>query len=744
MPLALEECTPGTLLERFEEAWHNGAAPRLEAYLPAGGPARLRVLEELVPIDLEYRWRYVIAPGGSAGLGERPTLEDYLARHPELAGADGPASALIAWEYRVRQRWGDRPSHALYAARFPRQAAAVQQALWRVDAELAAEFTGPMHAPAPVLPAKVSPGPTASTADMVQVLQQLPLLAASQRAELPGLAARCPEPRALARELLQRGWLTAYQANQLLQGQAADLVLGPYLILERLGKGGVGQVFRARHLKLQRIVALKRIRKELLFEPEVVARFYREMQIISQLSHPNVVHAYDAGPCGNTCFLAMEYVEGTDLNRLVKDRGPLPVAAACEYVRQAATGLQHIHERRLVHRDVKPSNLLLSPKSKVQSPKSESHSPDFGPGTLDFGLIKIADLGLARLQRTVDGGVTAVCTESGTLTPRNAVMIGTPDYLAPEQALDFHGADVRADIYALGCTLYYLLAGRPPFGEGTLAEKLLKHQTVQPTPIQELRPDVPPGVAAVLARMLAKRPSDRYQTPGEVGHALETWAATGQGATPQPATESWQMRQAADRRRWRRRVMAEALVLVAGLALVIYLIVRPTEAPKVRPSSAGSEPGFVGIPRTLPAVLAIQCGAGPGDQDAVQARPGFSYRLLRGTRWASWPATAGKRYCWYDGREVRFEVTVPPGTSGVLRLLLVDGLGWKRQEKVIVQDRPRGTHELTPTGTAVEVVLTAAETSKGKIEVVLQDTLNGPRSYAMVSQVEFLPLASRR
>ena len=204
---------------------------------------------------------------------------------------------------------------------------------------------------------------------------------------------------------------------------------------------------------MNRVVALKVIRRESLADAEAVGRFYREIQVVSQLDHPNVVHAYDAGPVGATHFLAMEYVEGTDLGRLVKQSGPLPVAQACDYIRQAALGLQHAHERGLVHRDIKPHNLIMS---------------------LSDGLIKVADLGLARLSRTANEDLTAVLTSAnttGSLTPQNAVMMGTADYLAPEQALDFHKADIRADIYGLGCTFYYLLTGRPPFAGTTLAEK---------------------------------------------------------------------------------------------------------------------------------------------------------------------------------------------------------------------------------------------------------------------------------
>src|SRR6185369_8400922 len=189
----------------------------------------------------------------------------------------------------------------------------------------------------------------------------------------------------------------------------------PYTVLERLGEGGAGQVFKARHQKMNRIVALKVIRQELLTDADVVGRFYREIQVLSRLDHPNVVHAFDAGPAGPTHFLAMEFVEGTDLGRLVKQGGPLPVEQACSYIKQAALGLQHAHEKGLVHRDIKPHNLIMSVRD---------------------GLIKVADLGLARLQRTMNQDLTAVLPGAGgtgTLTPVDAVMMGTVDYMAPEQ-----------------------------------------------------------------------------------------------------------------------------------------------------------------------------------------------------------------------------------------------------------------------------------------------------------------------
>src|SRR5271155_3481538 len=186
---------------------------------------------------------------------------------------------------------------------------------------------------------------TVTVPGLVETLRQYRLLDAAQLEALQNeLRQRFSDPRALGAELLQRGLLTAYQLNQIFQGRAAQLLLEPYVVLERLGEGGTGQVFKARHQHLQRIAALKIIRKELLSDSEVLRRFYREIEVVSQVSHPNVVHAYDAGPTGDNHMLVMEYIEGVDLHRHIEPVGPLPPAQACDYARQAALGLHHIHE----------------------------------------------------------------------------------------------------------------------------------------------------------------------------------------------------------------------------------------------------------------------------------------------------------------------------------------------------------------------------------------------------------------
>ncbi len=257
-----------------------------------------------------------------------------------------------------------------------------------------------------------------------------------------------------------------------------------YRLVRLLGEGGMGAVYEAEHRVMQRPVALKVISPRFVSNAAAVDRFRREARAAARLSHPNIVHAYDAENAGETHFLVTEYIAGTTLGRLVKEGGPLPAALACEYARQAALGLQHAHERGMVHRDVKPDNLILT----------------------EGGVVKVLDFGLASL--------TAERGEDG-LTDQNVVM-GTPEYMAPEQAEDSRSADTRADVYSLGCTLFYLLTGKAPYPASTSMLKILGHRE-RPVPAI---PGLPDGLMALLRRLMAKRPEDRYQTPGEAAAAL--------------------------------------------------------------------------------------------------------------------------------------------------------------------------------------------------------------------------------
>jgi uncharacterized protein (TIGR03067 family) len=256
-----------------------------------------------------------------------------------------------------------------------------------------------------------------------------------------------------------------------------------------LGSGGMGTVWLAQHRVMGRPVAVKVIRPDFVARPGAAERFRRETQAAARLNHPNIVTAFDAEQAGATHLLAMEYVEGVTLADLLRQGGTLPVTGACDAIRQAALGLQHAFDRGLIHRDLKPHNLMRTADGTVK--------------ILDFGLAVLADGA-----RGADG-----------LTGDN-IVLGTPDYIAPEQAEDSHAADVRSDIYSLGCSLYHLLTGRVPFPGESVLRKLDGHRMHQPVPIQTIRPEVPAALATIVAKMMAKKPGDRFQTPEEVAAAL--------------------------------------------------------------------------------------------------------------------------------------------------------------------------------------------------------------------------------
>ncbi len=298
----------------------------------------------------------------------------------------------------------------------------------------------------------------------------------------------------LAQTMVFDGLLTKYQAEQLLAGRHRNFIVADkYKLLERLGRGGMAMVFLCEHLVMKRLVALKILPMAHAKDRELLGRFHREARALSQLRHPNIVGAYDVDHAGDLHFLVMEYVDGGDLDQVVRKAGPFSPGRAAHYIRQAARGLQHAHESGLVHRDVKPGNLLVD----------------------RAGTVKLLDLGLARIFHESSDDLT---------TGRDArTVLGTVDYLAPEQALNSHDVDIRADIYGLGATFYYLLSGKGLFEDGTVAQKLSWHLHRPPTPITDLRGDLPAGLIAVMERMLSKRPDDRHQAPEEVEAALLPW-----------------------------------------------------------------------------------------------------------------------------------------------------------------------------------------------------------------------------
>jgi serine/threonine protein kinase len=301
-------------------------------------------------------------------------------------------------------------------------------------------------------------------------------------------------PGSLADAMVRDGLLTPFQARQLLHGKWRGFIIaGKYRLLCRLGAGGMGTVYLCEHTIMRRRVAVKVLPASRLHDPATVERFHREARAAAALDHPNIVHAHDVGYDDKVHFLVMEYINGVNLDQLVRQQGPLGVRRAARYVADAAAGLQHAHEAGLVHRDIKPANLLIDRSDTV----------------------KILDMGLARFFDDDSDRLTRECD--------SVAVLGTPDFLAPEQATNSHDADIRADVYSLGVTFYFLLTGTTPFGGGSVYQKLLRHMVQEPRPIRELRPEVPEELAAVIAKMMAKDREARYQVPAQVRAALAPW-----------------------------------------------------------------------------------------------------------------------------------------------------------------------------------------------------------------------------
>ena len=356
--------------------------------------------------------------------------------------------------------------------------------------------------------------------------------------------------------------------------------LGEYQLLGKLGEGGMGAVYKARHVRLDRLVALKVLAKDRTANPGAIARFEREMKAVGRVDHPNVVRAMDAREIEGTHFLVMEYVTGKDLAEVVDRCGPLAVADACEVIRQASLGLEAAHENGLVHRDIKPSNLMLTPQ----------------------GQVKVLDLGLALLQLDQPG--------AREMTTEGQVM-GTAEYMAPEQVYDSHSVDIRADIYSLGCTFYKLLIGQAPFHhlEGrTAVQKMLAHLQEPIPPVRSRRPEVSEALASVMERMLAKDRTDRFATPAEVAEALAPFTA---GCDP-------------------RRLMG-----VEGVGR--------SEADQSRAATSPylSSPG-TGIQPAQTPILISQRAMGGGGQGGtgVQMPVAQPQSARRGRRWIGWPVLA--------------------------------------------------------------------------------------------------------
>jgi serine/threonine-protein kinase len=305
----------------------------------------------------------------------------------------------------------------------------------------------------------------------------------------------------MAAAMTEAGLLTKWHTEKLLAGKYKGFFLGKYKLLGHIGTGGMSSVYLAEHIRMQDKRAIKVLPRTRVKDATYLARFQLEAKAIASLNHPNIVSAYDIDNEGDVHYIVMEYVDGVDLQILVRRDGPLDPAEAALLIAQAADGLQHAHQRGVIHRDVKPANLLL-----------DLH-----------GRVRLLDMGLALVAAQDEESLTVVHNEN---------VLGTADYLAPEQALNSHQVDHRADIYGLGCTLYFLLTGKPPFPDGTLAQRIAKHQREMPVSIRKIRSDCPGELEGICVKMMQKDPQYRYQSAAELAVALRKFAAQ----APSPKT----------------------------------------------------------------------------------------------------------------------------------------------------------------------------------------------------------------
>ncbi|OAI54336.1 hypothetical protein AYO44_03445 [Planctomycetaceae bacterium SCGC AG-212-F19] len=588
--------------------------------------------------------------------------------------------------------------------------------------------------------------PTPCTADdFIALVVQSGLLDQSTllryRSALPPDITPVDSPPELAQKLVRDGLLTRFQSEQLLLGTCRRFLIGKYKVLDRLGSGGMAQVYLAEHRQMGHRVAIKVLPPAKAGDPASLERFFREARATAALNHPNIVRAHDIDQDEGLHFLVIEYVEGSSLQELVLRHGPLHPQQVARYLRQAANGLQHAFEAGLVHRDIKPANLLVDVK----------------------GTVKILDLGLARF----------FADDGDNLSQKfNEAVLGTADYLAPEQVDDSHAVDIRADIYSLGGTMYFCLTGSPPFPDGSFTQKLVWHQTRQPRPIRDVRADLPEQLLAVVDRMMAKDPAQRYQTPAEVATAVALVAMdtgepkTGETAilaadgtrketgpvTPLPGRDPTKPirlpRPAAPapspRRHWAVVAVILALpgMLVAGLAASVLFLLwpvasSPTTASALVGSTAPTTPSATepGEPRRiLDSILVVHCGQ-TNQPPPRPSRPGFSCQLIQGHPWDEWTAPAPRTHCWFDIDKLRFQVKVPAGTPVTLRMLFVDGDAHNRRQQLIVQGRTIDEIAEFAEGKELDVPVGGHETATGKIDVVLEK-LAGPN--AVISQIEVL------
>jgi tetratricopeptide (TPR) repeat protein/tRNA A-37 threonylcarbamoyl transferase component Bud32 len=564
------------LLELFELTWRRGTPPRIEAFLLAlpadrqavDDPLRRELLEEMVKIDLEYRWqragnRALVpaspskdvngrqAPPDAGALPEQPHLEDYVARFPELGPVERLSVELIGEEYRVRQRWGDRPGHAGYAARFAQHGETLRVALVRIDGELGPATVNERPMP-PERSAQHTP-PSAVPVLCPHCHHPLELAAASPQ-EIP-----CPSC----------GGTFRVEARSPSSDQAAQPPVprvGRYELLELLGTGGFGSVWRARDTELDREVAVKLPRSGRFTSPEEEERFLREARSTAQLQHPGIVSVHDVGRDNNIVYLVAELVRGVSLEERLSS-GRLSFRGAAELMAQVAEALDYAHQQGVVHRDLKPANIMLSSEGCGPVGANDSAAPTTSPGPriTDHGQPRIMDFGLAKRK----AGEITITLEGHVL--------GTPAYMSPEQIRHSHAVDGRSDVYSLGVILYEVLTGELPF-RGTTQMVLQQVLLDEPRPPRRLNDKIPRDLETIMLKCLAKEPTRRYRTAGELAADLRRWLA-GEPIQARP------VRSAERLWRWCRRKPAVAslaalllLAVVVGFAAVTWQWRRAVES----------------------------------------------------------------------------------------------------------------------------------------------------------------------
>lgn len=460
-----------------------------------------------------------------------------------------------------------------------------------------------------------------SAQELLELLQQSRLLSPEQLDDVHDSMLLTNDVAKLLDMLVERGILTEWQKAQLLAGRTGFFI-GNYVLLGLLGRGGMGSVFLGRHTTMNRRCAVKIVSKQVGKDPDSLDQFLTEARAIASLDHPNIVQAYDVGKENDHFYIVMEYVEGQSLEEIIHLDGVLDCESAVDCIRQAAEGLAHAHSRNMVHCDIKPSNLLVN----------------------EQGIVKILDMGMARLV-----GESGINSDSR----NNQKILGTVDYMAPEQAVSAPTFDYRADIYSLGCTLFAILVGHPPFNEGNLTQRILKHQTQTPPSLRKFRADVPVDLANICLKMMAKNPDDRYHSAREVAEVLSKWTMPAEPITPAkidnepfpiPGADSFgdsgigrseavagptiETRRTAKRGFWEdERVLYPLLttifVVVFGLLIFVVIFFAKSSAPTDQPNRPNQPPVMIGPvePSSTPDENPPTEGVAPSEENSENTPP---------------------------------------------------------------------------------------------------------------------------